>query len=272
MSCTRNEEPFDIWADALRDYHRRHGEYTKRSDAQRDARRALKNANAQEGVEFVTDQKVTSQGACWTVRYTPHDEVAAQRAPVPEQRGRADAQPYKYDPARVLGRFLDDLQRSADHAATNPLRALSKHEKVILRRAAEDTQLYGGPLVTLLKDTPRALDMLGPLLSAARVIGWVSGPLETAWSSNQKRQAAIARTAPGNPGGPRAKATAERRARESDLAAAIKKALQSGEKRTNLAPAVNVQLKLAGHATVSETTIKRARRRMGLMRGKTDRS
>jgi hypothetical protein len=149
---------------------------------------------------------------------------------------------------------------------------LSKDDEVTLRRAVENLRAHGGQLITMLKDTPGALAMLGPVLSAARVIGWFSGPQETARPFIEQRRAAIARAAPGKSDGPRAKAAAERRARESDLATAIQEALQSGEKRTNLAPAVNKILKASGRESVSETTIKRARQRMGLMRGKTGRS
>ncbi len=98
--------------------------------------------------------------------------------------------------ADAIVRLLDDLQRSVDHVRNNPIRKLNKGEEVTLRRATEDLRAYGEPLVKMiLKHAPGALDMVAPVLSAAREIGWFAGLQEIA-----RRRAAAARAEPEKPG------------------------------------------------------------------------
>ncbi|MGA8612684.1 MAG: hypothetical protein WB760_13510 [Xanthobacteraceae bacterium] len=162
-------------------------------------------------------------------------------------------------------RFLDNLQLAADHVETNSLRELRKDEQVTLRRAAKDLRRYGGPLVALLKDTHGALDMLAPVLSAARVIGWFSGPLEIGRPLFE-RLLPFEKAA-----NMRAIKAAKQRPASDALDEAIKRYAGRGEKR---APVKEIARRVEDElgVPVPEQTVKHRLSKLRLVRRKTVRS
>jgi hypothetical protein len=160
---------------------------------------------------------------------------------------------------------LSVLEKEMVSLATPP------DERELLRRAVKDLRAYAGPMVAMLKDSP-ALDYLGPVLGAVRIIGWFSGPIEIGRKHFEGKRAAKMR----------ANKAAKRRAADDARDEAIKR-YAGGKKRARVKeivqhlkaelgePVRRVHYVVEG-PTLSERTVKRRLSKLELVRKKKGRS
>ena len=105
----------------------------------------------------------------------PRQEASVSGASDENRARRADGQRYVAARAeRALRRRLGAIGGSC---AERSDAALSDNEKEMFSSAVKDLRAYAGPLIAMLKELP-ARDLLGPVFSAVRIVGWFSGPKE----------------------------------------------------------------------------------------------
>ncbi len=156
---------------------------------------------------------------------------------------------------RAVEAIVDAAIAAAEVAMVDELRGLTDVDRSLLTGAMRDLRAYGDALAVIAWASG-STDLIAPVLSAIRVVGWFTGPKEQGAPLFERGRAATARAAKSR----------ERATVDAAIAAVV--GAHAGEKRrpklAAIVFAVNARLGNAGLNAVSDRAVRRRLSAMGL--------